>query len=235
MPEPLTPEARIALIERIESQEAAGRRRAIRMTWLSVAAAASVLALIVFGARRELARTQDALQEAEDRREQVESDIAALNVSKAEAEAQLKATEAKLSASLGALGRVNQAQRQAAVEQQLAADPGTALLLPRVYLQIVYPADRAWAVEMGRKLESAGMIALGVEYVPKAAGLKMTDVRYYKEAEEPGAARIAQILKAAGVDAQLNHLNMEDNARVRPNHFEVWFAAGARATPAAPR
>lgn len=228
MPEPLTPDQRIELIERIESHEAARRRRALWMTWASVAVAAIVLALIVFAARRELVESHVALAKAEDRRKQVEADIKSLDAKKAETEKQLDATQAKLSASLGALGRVSEGPRQTAVDQQIAADPNTALLLPRVYLHIVDSADRAWAVEMGRKLESAGMIALGVEYVPKAAGLKTTDVRYYKKSEESGAVQIVEILKAAGVNARLNYLNMENNTKVRPNHFEVWFAAGAR-------
>lgn len=231
MPEPLTPDQRIALIEQIETQETARRRRALWMTWASVAVAAIVLALIVFGARRELVQSQAALKEAEIKRATVEADIERLNASKAEVETQLNASRAALSASLGALGRVSEGPRQAAVEQQIATDPNTALLLPRVYLHIVDAADRAWAAEVGRKLESAGMIALGIEYVPKAVGLKMTDVRYYKKSEESGAARIVAILKAADVPARLNYLNMENNTKVRPNHFEVWFAAGARNPP----
>ncbi|MGE0815944.1 MAG: hypothetical protein AB7O28_05780 [Vicinamibacterales bacterium] len=231
MPDPMTPEQRLALIERIESQDAARRRRAIGTTWLSVAAAAVVLGLVVFGARRELMRTQRDLRDARAARERIEADIGTLRTAQAAAQAQLEATEAKLSASLGALGRVGDAQRQAAVEQQIAAEPDTARLLPRVYLQIVDADDRAFAVQMGRRLERAGMIALGVEYVPRAARLKTTDVRYYKAADEPGAVRIVEVLKGAGVEARLNFLNMEDNTRVRQNHFEVWFAAGARRTP----
>ncbi|MEZ5290028.1 MAG: hypothetical protein R2745_03015 [Vicinamibacterales bacterium] len=231
MPDPLTPDQRLALIERIEAQDAARRRRAIGTTWLSVAAAAVVLALVVFGARRELTRTQRDLRDARAQRDRIEADIGTLRTAQAEAQAKLEATEAKLSASLGALGRVSDDQRKAAVEQQLAAEPDTARLLPRVYLQIVDQDDRAFAVQMGRRLERAGMIALGVEYVPKAAALKTSDVRYYKKADEPGAVRIVDVLKRAGVEARLQYLNMENSTRVRQNHFEVWFAAGTRRTP----
>ena len=143
-------------------------------------------------------------------------------------EGQLKTSKAALSASLGALGRVSEPQRKAAVEQELTADPNAAQLLPRAYLQIVDAADREWAKEIGRTLQAAGIIALGVEYVPKSAGLKRTDVRYYKTSERAGAETIVALLKDAGVDASLIYLNQEGNTKVRPNHFEVWFAAGAR-------
>jgi hypothetical protein len=231
MPEPLTPDQRIALIEQHDRSEGARRQRTLWMTWASVAAAAVVLALIVFSAGRQLAQVQDALTRARTEQAQVETDIQQLNSSKARIEAQLKENQAALSASLGTLGRVSDVARQTAIEQQMTDDPKTALLLPRVYLHVVDPADRAWAVEVSRTLEAAGMIALGVRYVPNAAGLKTTDVRYYKKSEEPGAARIVEILKASGVTARLNYLNMENNTKVRPNHFEVWFAANAHTRP----
>jgi hypothetical protein len=230
MNEPLTPDQRIALIEEIESQDATRRRRALRVTWLSVAIATIALALIVYSAWRELARTEATLRQVEQRREEVASEIDRLTVERTAAEGQLKETQAKLTASLGALGRVSESVRQSVVDQQIASDPRTAELLPRVYIQIVDPGDRAFAVEMSKRFEAAGMIPFsGIELVAQAAGLKISDVRYYKKAEEPGATRIVEILELAGVEARLNYLNMENNKRVRPNHFEVWFAAGTRA------
>ena len=41
----------------------------------------------------------------------------------------------------------------------------------------------------------------------------------------------AAVLKELGVQLRLNYLNLENNTRVRPNHFEVWFAAGGAGRP----
>jgi len=231
----LTADQRVALLEQLEKQEADRRRKAVRTAWGSVVVAAVLVVLLVFGAwsylrlaQSELSATKIELRDATKARDDIVKDIEHLNRSKAEVEAQLKTSKAALSASLGALGRVSEPQRKAAVEQELTADPNAAQLLPRAYLQIVDAADREWAKEIGRKLQAAGIIAIGVEYVAKSAGLKRTDVRYYKKSERAGAETIVALLKDAGVDASLIYLNQESNTKVRPNHFEVWFAAGAR-------
>jgi hypothetical protein len=201
--------------------------------WLQVLVAAAALGASVWLGGRiaeqasELANKESQLAKAESRRAEVEEKISLASASLLEVEAKLKASEEKLAASLGALGRVPERQRLAAVDEQIAANP-SAVLLPRVYLHIVDESDRAWAVAMGRRLESAGMIAVKVEYVPRARGLKRSDVRYYRKSEEPGAARIVSVLKSAGTEARLNYLeDQETNSKVRPNHFEVWFVAGA--------
>jgi hypothetical protein len=201
--------------------------------WLQVVVAAAALGVSVWLGGRiaeqasVLAERESQLTEAESRRAEVDEKIRIAEASLLEVEAKLKASDEKLAASLGALGRVPERQRQAAVEEQIAAIP-SAVLLPRVYLHIVDESDRAFAVAMGRRLESAGMIAVKVEYVPRAVGLKRSDVRYYRKTEEPGATRIVSVLKAAGAEARLNYLeDQETNPNVRPNHFEVWFAAGA--------
>lgn len=221
MPSELTPEQRIALVEELEAQESKRQGKAARMAWLSVAAATLVLAAIVFGAWRELAEVQA-------RRAQVENDIEALEKAKADLGAQLRESRAALSATLGALGRVEETLRRAAVEQQLDAKPEAALALPRVYLQILDPEDRSWAVETGRRLESKGMIALGVEAVPQA-NLERSEVRYYKKADEAKARRIVELLEEVGVDAIPEHLeHLEDSTQFKANRFEVWFVAGVR-------
>jgi len=53
-------------------------------------------------------------------------------------------------------------------------------------------------------------------------------VRYYKKAEEAGALRIQGVLEAAGVPSTTVYLNLENNTRVRGNHFEIWCPANAR-------
>jgi hypothetical protein len=106
--------------------------------------------------------------------------------------------------------------------------PQSTQLPPRVYLQIVTAGDRAYARAVGERLDASGFRVLGVEYVRNAAPLRNTELRYYKRADEPDAQRLLQALRAAGEpNAVLLYLGLENNTRVRPRHYEIWFAAGA--------
>lgn len=231
MPAPLTPDDRIALVEQLERDGAARQRRAVFAMWGAVVLAAAVLALLVWMARRELGQAQAELQAVQVQRAAVTTQIAELRRTQADVERQLQESRSALAASLGVLGRVQEGARGAAVDAQLAADPAAAQLLPRVYLHIVSQADRAAADQVAKQLGAAGFIVVSTEYVPAAATLRVSDVRYYKKAEQAGAERIAAVLKELGVQLRLNYLNLENNTRVRPNHFEVWFAAGGAGRP----
>jgi arginine utilization protein RocB len=133
-----------------------------------------------------------------------------------------------------------QAQRVAASAQVLSSLNGEAVaaavssqsapLLPRVYMQIVNPNDRDRANQIKERLTAAGILVLGIEYVPQAARLTETDVRYYRKADEPEAQKIADVLKDAGVaSTQLKYLKgYENSTKIRPNHFEVWLASGTQ-------
>ncbi len=127
----------------------------------------------------------------------------------------------KLAASLDVLSKLNRKDVQAAVESQPAAD-----LLPRVYMQIVDENDRDYAKQIASRLTAAGVLVLGIQYVPKAAGLTKTDVRYYRKVDEPEAQTIVGVLNEGGeTSARANYLvGNENSAKVRPNHFEVWLA-----------
>lgn len=238
----LTVPQRIDLIEQLQAQEQVSRRNAVRRAWLSVAFATAVLglvvlaaALIVWNARVQLADLQTKrdnvageLQKTEQQKERVATDLARARTELQQKQAALAETKAQLA---GTLGNVPEKERRAAIEKQFNLDPKAALLLPRAYVQIVDPSDRPWATEVSRFVEKAGIIVPGIEYVPKAAGLKHTDVRYYKEGEKQGAEEIISILKTAGVTADLNYLHQDNNTNVRPKHYEIWFAAGSHHTP----
>jgi len=244
MSEEITAQQRIARLDELERAETHRSRIARRRTWTSVGLAAALLAGLVFWAHRDLANVrqrrdaaQEQLAKVEKERDAAKQQLADLDAHRKDVERQLKDAEtalaqrkAALAASIGALSRVDAKQLRSAVEQEVTADPNAAQLLPRVYLQIVDQADRGWAERCGKLLQQAGIIPLGVEYVPRAAGLRRTDVRYYKQAERAGAERIVEILRTAGVVATLNYLNQEHNTNVRPNHFEVWFAPGVGRT-----
>ena len=220
----LTTDERLALIERLEQQEATRRRAAIRAAWASVAGATLVFALVVLGGWWSIRLEREELATIDAERQELQERVEVLRREATAVEAQLKSTEAARAAALGALGRVPEKEREAAV----SANPDVAKLIPRAYLQVVEEADRGFANEIGRRLQAGGVVAAGVEYVPSAKGLKRNEVRYYKDREIDGAKRIVALLAQAGVDAVLQDLNMETNTKVRPYHFEVWFAAGAR-------
>jgi hypothetical protein len=114
------------------------------------------------------------------------------------------------------------------LETALDADPKATVLVPRAYVQIVDEGDRQWARNLSDRLQNAGVIPVGVEHVPRAAGLRRFEVRYYKKAEEPGAQRILEVLESVGVPAATVYLSLERNRRVRDNHFEIWCPANAR-------
>ncbi len=127
----------------------------------------------------------------------------------------------KLAASTQVLSSLNEKAVEAAVSSQ------SATLLPRVYMQIVNQNDRDYANRIKQRLTAASVWVLGIEYVPTAAGLKMTEVRYYSEADEPEAQKILGVLKDAGEkSARVQYLvGLENSTKARPNHFEVWLAS----------
>jgi Skp family chaperone for outer membrane proteins len=116
MSEPLTPEQRVALIKEIESQEAASRRRALWITWLSVAAAGVVLAAVVFGAWQQLARSRTALEAAETRHSKIEASTKDLEARAAKAQEDLKTAVAKQQQAEDAAERASQLARRASEE-----------------------------------------------------------------------------------------------------------------------
>jgi hypothetical protein len=116
MSEPLTPEQRVALIKEIESQEAASRRRALWITWLSVAAAGVVLAAIVFGAGQQLARSRSALEEAKVLHSAIEASTKDLEARAAKAQEDLKTALAKQQQAEDAAERASQLARRASEE-----------------------------------------------------------------------------------------------------------------------
>jgi hypothetical protein len=232
-------------LDQLQQQEARRRARAVVHAWLSVGAATLVLAALVLYGERQVADLAEQRTELENQRTTLEEELERIKTETETAkkarddaqnqlldtQTQLRQEQARLATVTQTLGKVPQEVRSAALENQLRADPSAAKLLPRAYVQIVDRGDREWAADVSRRLERAGIVVPGIEYVPRAAALGATDVRYYKESEKDGAERIREILASIGVNAKLVYLNEEENTRVRPNHYEVWFAAGSRKAP----
>ena len=125
-------------------------------------------------------------------------------------------------------------QARSGLATALDADPNATVLVPRAYVQIVDEGDRQWARNLNDRLQNAGIIPVGIEHVPRAAGLRRFEVRYYKQAEEAGARRIVKVLEDVGVPASVVYLNLEGNTRVRANQYEIWCPENARRFKLAP-
>lgn len=223
----LSPDDRLALVEAIEQREAGAVRKAAGVAWLSVAAAAVLLSLIVFGAwyqlrgiRAEVAtleRQQAALREANEEQQ----------AANARLDAEFKEKQAALSTLISAVRRTDD-QARGGVETALDADPAATTLVPRAYVHILDSEDRRWANNLGDRLQHAGIIPVGIEHIRRPINLTRFEVRFYKKAEEGAALRIIRVLENAGVPATPVYLNLENDTRVRRNHYEIWCPANAR-------
>jgi hypothetical protein len=218
---------KLQLLKELDDASARARRRTVMSAWLSVAAAAAVLGVIVFSGARRIATTNELLAGLQGKVGAEEKRLQELQ----QANAKLKEENEKF-------GRLNEnyrasvaAQSEARLPPVLVA-PGPVIgTQPRVYLQIVAQEDRQRAEAVGARLGTQGFRVMGIELVERAARLRNTEVRYYKKIDEAGATRLLNALQSAGESsATLLYLNLE-NARVRPNHYEVWFAARSGRKP----
>ncbi len=181
----------------------------------------------MFVGSRQLAATQAQLDVVRRQKETEERQVT-----------ELREEKRRLSAELDSLRPLVDNYRALAASQSAAARDAQAGTIPqahevrpRVYLHVVDPGDRQYADGIGKQLTAAGFVVLGVEYVRKAAGLKNTEVRYYKNADEADARRLLSALREAGArSAVLLYLGLENNTRVRPRHYEIWFAS-SKANP----
>jgi hypothetical protein len=228
----LTAAERVNLLEEMQKEDANRRRKAQFVSWVSVGLATLVLTLLVLGAGWQLSKIRAQLKTETAALESIKNETTAAQDQLKKIKAELNETKGTLAANKELLEIAYTApQGRNAFEQRLADDQKTVKLPPRAYFQIVDSQDRPWANTMRIRLEEAGFIVPGIELVTKAAPtLKSTEVRYYKKADEDGAKRIVELLKAAGVHASLEYLHPESGPTVGPNHFEVWFPTGSRNT-----
>jgi hypothetical protein len=216
----------LELLKVLDEKSMAARRRAVFASWIMVAAALAVLAAIIYMGARQINAA----------RRNLESVQAAARVEEGKLQA-ARAEQQTLSDEIAKLKPLVENYRESAARESTTAlnarggPTGSAAKLTlqagaRVYLQIVDPRDRDYADRIGADLTNHDFKVMGVEYVKNAARLKNTEVRYYKRSDQAGAERLLDVLHAAGArSATLLYLGLENNANVRPNHYEVWFAA----------
>lgn len=218
---------RLALLERMEQREAGAIRRAARIAWVSLAIAAVLVGVLIFGGWWQVRQLRAEAGTLERQRTELVTAIEGQKTELAQLEASVKEKQAALSTLISAYRRTTD-QARSGFETALDADPKATVLVPRAYVHIVDEEDRRWARNLNDRLQNAGIIPVGIDHVPRAAGLQRFEVRYYKKAEEAGAQRIVNVLEEVGVPASPVYLNLEGNTRVRANHYEIWCPANAR-------
>ena len=223
----LSTDERLALVQEVERREAHAVQKAAKAAWLSLGTVAILLGALVFGSWWQLRQMRTELADLEGDQQSLMRNIEAQKAELAKVEKDLREKQAALSTLIGAVRRTDSRAR-GGLETALDADPRATVLIPRVYIHIVDEADRQWARNLSDRLQQGGVIPLGIENVPAAATLRRFEVRYYKKAEEAGALRILAVLENAGVPASPVYLNLENNTRVRTNHFEIWCPENAR-------
>lgn len=226
-------EDRLALLQRIEQREAGAVRRAATFAWLSVAVAALLVGTLIFGGWWQVTRLRKEAATLEARQAGLLESIEGQKAELGRLEAEVKQRQAALATMISAYRRTTD-QARSGLATALDADPKATVLVPRAYVQIVDEGDRQWARNLNDRLQNAGIIPVGIEHVPRAAALRRFEVRYYKQAEEAGAQRIARVLADVGVPASVVYLNLEGNTRVRANHYEIWCPENARRFKLAP-
>lgn len=226
-------EERLALLQRIEQREAGAVRRAAAFAWVSVAIAALLVGALIFGGWWQVRRLRTEAATLETRQADLVNSIEKQKTELGRLEAEARQKQAALATMISAYRRTTD-QARSGLATALDADPKATVLVPRAYVQIVDDADRQWARNLNDRLQNAGVIPVGIEHVPRAAGLRRFEVRYYKQAEEAGAQRIVKVLESAGVPASVVYLNLEGNTRVRANHYEIWCPENARRFKLAP-
>jgi hypothetical protein len=115
--------------------------------------------------------------------------------------------------------------RQVANEVAAEAD-ARSKLLPRVYIHIRAEADRAGSAAVAQKLKAGGIVVPGIERLVDR-GPSSSQLRYFRKDDEAQANRIVELLKSAGVLVSPTYMaGYEASDKIRPGHFELWFAAG---------
>lgn len=230
------------LVDKLEERDAKTRNRVAALTWGSVLVASAIVLVLIAVSHRELQRVRGDVSQAQ-------ADLAEVNKKRRSAANELKNAEAQRDAAKAERDVAEKERNAAKAERDTAkaqssiyhsivqqvpepvlrrADIATsAAIAPRIYPQIVREQDRAYATRIGNALSAAGFVVLGMSVEKGAAkGLKQTEVRFYKQADHEEADRVAEALRAAGVDSvKVVDLKMDNNTHVRPRHYEVWFPA----------
>ena len=217
----------------VEEKEAEWRRKAVSRRRLA-GAVFGVLAVFTVGAAafayvqvRE-ARANASLQVQQAR---ADAEKAALAQKLAELTAQYTTEVARKGEKVDPSALRRSAETEIAALNRVAEEPLPSVgreVPPRVYLQIQQENQRAGAKSVIPYLQKARLTVPGIELL--AAGpSKKTEVRYFRREDERGAMEIVGVLTAANIPNVVAKYvaGYEESNRIRPRHYEVWFAPSA--------
>lgn len=124
--------------------------------------------------------------------------------------------------------------RIAQLERELSPKPASSTtgISPRVYVHIAKEEQREAANGIADALKATAVAVPGVEL--KGMGPKVTELRYFKQAERDEAEHIAATIRTLRPDAVARYVGGYENSNdIRPRHFELWMAAPAVASSGA--
>jgi hypothetical protein len=131
----------------------------------------------------------------------------------------------KLASAVSETEPVESKVRQVANEVAAEAD-ARSKLLPRVYIHIRSEQDRARTASVAEKLKSSGIVVPGIERLVDR-GPSASQLRYFRKSDEAQAKRIVELLASSGVVVSPRYIaGYEASDKIRPAHFELWFAPG---------
>src|SRR5215469_6750964 len=216
----MNPKEKIAQLERLERQEGDRQRIAAGKSWLSVAAAAMVLAVMIVSGSRKVSSLRVDIEQLTERQKQLKRENLRL-----EDENKL---EGQAIRQLDPVYDPNRELSPGLHAPRTLQMPKVAAIAPRIYLQILTDGDRDFARRMAQELRVAKYVVVGIENVPHAVKPLQTEVRYYKKDDTAEAQDIANVLKRAGASPvrTIYLQRYENSAAVRPKHYEVWFPPG---------
>jgi hypothetical protein len=98
----------------------------------------------------------------------------------------------------------------------------SAVVLPRIYIQIGNEGARAAAQGVQARLEASGYVVPGIERV--AAVPTANELRYFEASQEARARDIAQRMAASGIAVEPKFVTGVDQSNVPEQQYELWFA-----------
>jgi cell division protein FtsB len=184
----------------------------------------AVLTVQITRLERQRAAANAELAEISSRVQTLHAETNALEKQKATLDAQVKAL-ADRNLALRADLVVNDAtleilqKRDPAVTARALA---TAVLEPRLYIQVATAENEALANRLRPRLVAAGFLVPRVERLPSAP--RTPQVRYFRAEDEAYARKVVSLIAGdlAGVQAA-SFTDAPASARMRPHHLELWF------------
>jgi predicted ribosome quality control (RQC) complex YloA/Tae2 family protein len=162
-------------------------------------------------------------QETEARLEQAITQLQATKDEKEKTVAQLEAT----------INVISPLVPQQQLESAITSAPQNIIsnIPPRIYVQIPAEDKRTIAELASTKLRSAGFVVPGIEDVGLKKSPNLTEIRYFASDQQVAhdLKEIEQTLSEAGIPAVPKYIAPTSSSKIRPRHFELWFAENTSA------